>query len=340
MKAVVVLPLIAAVLVSCVAGHCEWMSSGAEENNESDNGSNSSVVCKLKILDFRRNSSSAAMQVPSPGLKEATSLRIDCSDVFFFESQLRSDHFGTLPKLDKLEIHFCKLRTLPPRSFVGLDKLTVLSIHTHNVDWTSLVMEPDYEGLVGLEKLLRLDIRENNLKELPSGFVCPLKKLAVLDMSMNAIDDLADLGLSHSRRVPEEYHCTVPAHTLLLRNNGLKTIAPDALASLQHLKHLYLGHNEVSVLVANAFQHMDLLETLDLSFNQLAAIPPDVFHATPNLKTLILANNSIGTLDVDVFTNLTSLQTLNMSGNFLDENWIRHGLFAGLHKLVVLDISR
>ena len=41
----------------------------------------------------------------------------------------------------------------------------------------------------------------------------------------------------------------------------------------------------------------------------------------------------------NVFEGLDKLQALNLSGNSLDENWIRPGIFGGLHSLVVLDLS-
>ena len=47
----------------------------------------STVHCDLRILDFRRNSSEV------PGIKTAERLNVQCSDVFFFESQLRSGKF-------------------------------------------------------------------------------------------------------------------------------------------------------------------------------------------------------------------------------------------------------
>jgi len=47
-------------------------------------GQPSTVHCDLRILDFRRNSSDV------PGIKSAEKLQVQCSDVFFFESQLRS----------------------------------------------------------------------------------------------------------------------------------------------------------------------------------------------------------------------------------------------------------
>lgn len=303
--------------------------------------SKDSVECNLKILDFRRNSSSAAMQVPEPGLSEAKSLKISCSDVFFFESQLRSDHFGSLDKVTDLEISYCKLRTLPPRTFVGLRDLANLVIHTHNEDWTSLQMEPDYESLVGLERLQRMDMRLNNLHEIPPGFFCPLKNLRHIDLSYNSIADLNSLGLSHQNdRVQEEFRCSIPVSTMLLSNNGLVTVTPGSLGALRaSLKHIELSHNNVDVLVDTTFKGLDQLESIDLSFNRLAAIPPKIFTYTPSLRTLILANNTLGTIDLNVFNNLSSLQMLNLSGNNLDENWIRHGIFSKLHSLVVLDLS-
>jgi hypothetical protein len=64
----------------------------------------STIHCDLRILDFRRNSSEV------PGIKTAQRLNVQCSDVFFFESQLRSDHFGSLPHLNDLSITYCKIR--------------------------------------------------------------------------------------------------------------------------------------------------------------------------------------------------------------------------------------
>lgn len=309
------------------AAKCRWV-------EEAD------VQCDLKILDFRRNSSSATMQVPEPGLSKVEKLKVLCSDVFFFESQLRSDHLGSLDALDHLEISYCKLRTLPPRTFVGLRQLTHLVIHTHNEDWTSLQMEPDYESLVGLDRLQHLDMQLNNLHHIPPGFFCPLKNLAHIELSFNAIKDLNALGISRAKDIKEEFRCSIPAHSLALRHNGLVTVAPYSLAGLSPaLRHLDLSHNQIDVLVEATFQGLHTLEALDLSFNRLASLPPKIFGATPNLRSLVLDNNTLGTLDIDVFANLTHLQTLNMSGNNLDENWIRPGLFSGLHSLMVLDLS-
>ena len=71
---------------------------------DSEGSEPTTVRCDLRILDFRRNSSEVT------GMKSAERLRVHCSDVFFFESQLRSDHFGSLAHLADLSIDYCKIR--------------------------------------------------------------------------------------------------------------------------------------------------------------------------------------------------------------------------------------
>ena len=78
-------------------------------------------------------------------------------------------------------------------------------IQTHNEDWTSLEMSPDYESLIGLERLQTLDMKLNNIQKVPPGFLCPLKNLNHIDFSDNAISDLTHLGLSHGKSTPQAF---------------------------------------------------------------------------------------------------------------------------------------
>ena len=326
--------------LSSVMPGCIW--------DETD--SEPTVDCKLRILDFRRNSSDV---VPANGIKNAGAIRmnIECSDVFFFESQLRSDHLGNLDRLQDLEISYCKIRQLPPRSFVGLTRLRKLAIHTHNSDWPSLSLEPDYESLVGLDLLETLDLTYNNLHRLPRGFLCTLVNLKTVNVSHNSIEDLVDLGLSSFSiqdnktsstlsSMSENCEISPELETLIISNNGLKSATPGALSALSgKLNKLVLSRNQISVLVEDTFLHLEHLEHIDLSFNKLAALPPKVFQHTPKLASIHLSNNTLGTISFEVFKGLDKLQVLNLSGNSLDENWVRPGVFAGLHSLVVLDLS-
>ena len=59
-------------------------------------------------------------------------LKLRCSDNFFLESSISSDHFGQLPQLEDLQIKFCKLRTIPAAAFAGLTSLRRLALQSHN----------------------------------------------------------------------------------------------------------------------------------------------------------------------------------------------------------------
>ena len=288
------------------------------------------VDCNLRILDFRRNSSEV------PGVEKAKTINVVCSDVFFFESQLRSDHFGSLPGLHDLSVKFCKIRQLPPRSFVSLDRLRSLTINTFNADWTSLELEPDYESLIGLEQLQLLDLSLNNIRQLPPGLLCPLNNIKTVNLSRNGIVDLESLGLSNRS---QEERCQVPVEKLILSKNEITSAPPGALASLFKLTDLDMSFNNLGVLVENTFKDLGGIQVLNLSHNRLAALPPNIFSSTPELRELQLSNNSIGTIDLAAFRSLTNLQVLNLSGNSLDENWIKQGIFDGLRNLILLDLS-
>ena len=87
----------------------------------------------------------------------------------------------------------------------------------------------------------------NNLHHIPPGFFCPLKNLAHIELSSNAISDLNHLGISHSSKEEhQEFQCKLhTAKSLHLRNNGLVAVTPLSLAAMPSLKHLDLSHNHI-----------------------------------------------------------------------------------------------
>ncbi len=263
------------------------------------------VDCSLRILDFRRNSTDGVINGVAKNKAPPASLNVHCSDVFFFESQLRSDHFGSVPTLLELSVRYCKLRSLPPRSFVGLSSLRYLTVNTYNADWASLTLSPDYEAFVGLGSLETLDLTENNIHKLPAGLLCPLDSVKLVNLSKNAFSSLGDLGLSRQR---EDDKCNVPAEELVLSFNRISSVTPGALDIMDRLLSLDLSNNDLGVLVENALQGMDNLEVLDLSHNRLVSLPPKIFNSTVKLRELQLSNNSIGTIDLEAFSSLTNLQ--------------------------------
>jgi Leucine-rich repeat (LRR) protein len=212
------------------------------------------------------------------------------------------------------------------------------------------ILEPDYESLVGLDLLETLDLTYNNLQKLPPGLLCTLVNLKTVNVSHNSIEDLVDLGLSSfsikdnkttiSSSSSSSCEISLELENLIVSNNGLKTATPGSFSALGgKIKKLILSRNQISVLVDDTFFGMENLEHIDISFNKLAALPPKIFKYTPKLTSIQLSNNTLGTISFNVFEGLEKLQALNLSGNNLDENWIRPGIFGGLHSLVVLDLS-
>ena len=96
-------------------------------------------------------------------------LHLRCADHFFLESSMSSDHFGQLPQLEELRIQYCKLRHLPSAAFSGLTNLKTLEIHSHNDDWSSVLMDITKDTFQKLVNLRHLNLAFNNLWSLPSG---------------------------------------------------------------------------------------------------------------------------------------------------------------------------
>ena len=199
-------------------------------------------------------------------LATATSLDLACSDVFFLESTLRSDHFGSLQQLRSLAIDHCKIRTLPPRSFVGLASLETLSVETYNSEWSAILLHIDYEAFVGLNKLKTLTLSNNNIYETPAKLFCPLSSVETIDLRNNRLVNLEDLGLSTAGGVGSAgaEQCSVSVTKLELSGNRLTTLTPGSLGAATRLETLIVRDNEVSVLDRMTFHGLATLATVDL----------------------------------------------------------------------------
>ena len=62
-------------------------------------------------------------------LHSVKALKVECSDQFYYESTLTSQHFGILPELRQLQLDYCKIRQIPNEAFKGLGSLEHLAIH-------------------------------------------------------------------------------------------------------------------------------------------------------------------------------------------------------------------
>ena len=288
-------------------------------------------LCIYRSLDYNKNLSPE----DQADLGQARTLELVCQDEFFLESNIRSDHFGSLASLHHLEIRDCKIRTLPPRSFVGLASLESLSLQSHNNQWSGILLHIDYEAFIGLENLKDLRLADNKIFECPARLFCPLTNLETIDLRNNRLVNLRDLGLSSVS--PEQ--CRVSVTKLDVGSNLLTTLTPGALAAASRLETLIVSHNDLSLLEKMSFHGLTSLRLLDLSHNQISTLPPDLFLDNRDLREINLANNTIGTIHLSVFRNLTRLERLDLSQNALDETWLQEDIFSDLTSLTTLDLS-
>ena len=142
--------------------------------------------CSLRTLNAQNNTASIQSST------RARHINVTCSDVFFYESVLRTNHFGYLPNLQSLSLEFCKIRRIPSLAFSGLSGLRDLVIRTHNSEWSAMVMELESDAFTGLNSLRTLNLTMNNLWTVPSSTFCSgLNSLVDLNLSDNFLQVLS-----------------------------------------------------------------------------------------------------------------------------------------------------
>jgi len=158
-------------------------------------------------------------------------------------------------------------------------------------------------NLVGLERLISLDLSENFISELP--------------------DDL--------------FVFTPQLSTLRLNGNRLKYIPTASLLKLHNLQQLFLSRNQIfSLSGETTFSSLSLL-TLDLSGNEIMKVPNFFLDRFPQLQHLRLSNNHLNTLEMKNWTgHKHEIEVLDVSSNIISRLVWNDVVF---HNVKVLNVS-
>ena len=316
--------LLAAVLVPGTASGSNGSGSQCDLTTSS---TMTTLQCSLRTLQ-------STIDASDKEVDSAQVLNLKCSDMFFHESQLKSEHFGALPNLEKLSIDFCKIRQVPARAFAGLSNLKSLSLQSHNADWSSVLMEMDIDSLKRIPALEDLSLAHNNLWSVPAGLLCDLDNLKSLNLSHNHLLEVSNVGLSAGSS-----SCQTSLFEIDLSNNVIASLSGDDLGQAPSLTILNLANNRISIISDDAFAGLVQLREIDLSHNQLSALPPNVFNKSQQLEKLFLQNNSLTLITSELFSSLSQLKVLNLSRNSISSHLISTQTFAGLTGLTILDLS-
>jgi hypothetical protein len=157
---------------------------------------------------------------------------------------------------------------------------------------------PEEIGL--LEKLEELELRHENLTELPAA-VFQLTKLTKLNLNNNRL-----------RQLPGDIARLSQLTELDLRENLLETV-PATIGELRHLKRLGLEYNRLRAL-PDSIAALEQLEELSLYNNCLSELP----RLPPGLTWLNLNENKLSELP-ESFRKLRRLGSLVLSGNQFTE---------------------
>lgn len=310
---------------------CKWVVLGGD-------GEDVALKCSLRTINSELENTNFSVIQPQHTVR----LRLECSDVLFFQSSLSAGSFRPLQELRDLAIEFCKIGNLSAGAFKGLRQLRNLTLRTHNTDWTAMTLDVDRDAFGGdLALLERLDLGENNMWSLPVGVFCSLHNLEVLNLTRNRLRDVArfQFGLGAASSPDISDRCGANLRTLDLSNNSVDALPSSAFSGLSRLQTLNLQGNAISFVADRALEGVTSLTTLHLSDNKLVSLPPELFSDARDIKEVYLRNNSINVLAPGLFNDLTQLLVLDLSSNELTAEWVNGATFTGLLRLVVLDLS-
>ncbi|KAK7788932.1 hypothetical protein R5R35_012068 [Gryllus longicercus] len=220
------------------------------------------------------------------------------------------DLLNTGVDLEELRITRSNLRTIRNHAFAHARGLRVLDLAENEIatieaeafsevghSLTSLRLDNGLassfssvpaEAFRPLANLVELDLSNNRLRSMPEYALLALRRLRVLRIADNQLDQLADgtfqkdvhmrleevdMGFNQLPEVPSHAFKDLPAlERLLLDDNQISRVGWQAFMNLPHLYELRLRGNKLAELPTEGFQNLPALRLLDVSWNALQAL--------------------------------------------------------------------
>ncbi|XP_017884489.2 toll-like receptor 3 [Ceratina calcarata] len=209
-----------------------------------------------------------------------------------------------LGNLSILSIAGHRISVLPANSFA--ESAAAAKIERLEISNGTLASLP-VEALTPLKKLKRLDLHDNEIKELKRNQFKGLRDTEYLDLSHNLIRNLDG---SHLADLTKMGWCN-------LSHNAIADLKRGTFARNSLLKVLNLNHNKIRKLDSNTFRGMRFLVRLFLSDNQIDDVGRGTFGPVTRIGTIDLARNFIRKIDFQMFNQLQFAELLDVSENFV-----------------------
>lgn len=178
------------------------------------------------------------------------------------------------------------------------------------------------------ERVTKLVIARNVVRELPAGTFQYFQQLQDLDLTRNLLNTLNSEMFSGIENT---------LLSLKLSQNRISSITGPPLA-LTKLKYLDISKNHLKELPKNIFNFLTSLEYLNISRNVfLSGFPIDLLHKLQDLKTLDLDHCRLQRLSPDFLSKSLKIEHFSASHNEITD--IPNTAFANLYNLTMLDLS-
>jgi Leucine-rich repeat (LRR) protein len=216
-----------------------------------------------------------------------------------FDDQDIGDYFVGLGKLTQLSLHSSKIDTVRTDAFRTLTNLASLSL-----DYCKITeIEPD--AFNGMSKLTQLSLSHFSLTNLNVGI-------------FNGLENLKSLNLSDS--------------------DNLSEIETGVFYGLSNLIHLNLSRSRVTKMKSGTFHGLNKLEELDLhESREFVEIESETFAGLSSLKKLDMSMTGLRVIPSKAFSQMTKLRFLNMSHSRIE--FIHPDAFDGITNMEELSLE-
>ena len=219
-------------------------------------------------------------------------------------SKIHPLQFQNVTNLLRLYINYNKISKFHPLQFHNLNKLVHLFLDHNNIS----DIPPNFFP----ERIIDLDLSYNKISKIPHAFMKNMSGLKNLYLQNNRISEIHPflfqivwLDISHNEIT--EISLNQSLNELKFLNLGYNNLVKFTLAStakFRLLKYLSLSNNKLRVLEYTMFKHMLSLRVLDLSSNHIKMINSVslVNHSIAPIELIDLRQNNIFVLSPETFS--------------------------------------